>query len=81
MNMCEKQCIIHINKTKPIAMPIPIYSPVSSPTNKDDVGTEYDLMEHFFDPTKSSPPNEFMMKLKLRMTRHHFNNLDNLTNE
>ena len=39
----------HINKTKPIAIPIPIYSPVSSPTNKDDVGTEYDLMEHFFD--------------------------------
>jgi hypothetical protein len=28
---------------------------------------EYDLKQNNFDPSKSSPPNEFMEKLKLRM--------------
>ena len=78
MNICDKQCIINISKSIPI--PIPISIP-TSPIHQRNAVTEYDLMEHFFDPSKSSPPNEFMLKLKLRMTRHHFNNLDNLTNE
>ena len=38
----------------------------SSPTNKK-VENEYSLKENFFDPSKSSPPNEFMKKLQLRM--------------
>ena len=37
----------------------------SSPTNKKE--NEYSLKENFFDPSKSSPPNEFMKKLQLRM--------------
>jgi hypothetical protein len=29
---------------------------------------EYSLKQHFFDPSKSSPPNEFILKLKMRMS-------------
>ena len=29
---------------------------------------EYSLKQNFFDPSKRSPPNEFMLKLKLRMS-------------
>lgn len=39
----------------------------SSPINKN-IETEYSLKENLFDPSKSSPPNEFMNKLQLRMT-------------
>ena len=37
----------------------------SSPTRKSE--NEYSLKENFFDPSKSSPPNEFMKKLQQRM--------------
>jgi len=30
---------------------------------------EYSLKSNFFDPSKSSPPNEFMIKLKLRLNK------------
>ena len=33
----------------------------SSPTNKS-LEKEYSLKENFFDPSKCSPPNEFMKK-------------------
>jgi hypothetical protein len=29
---------------------------------------EYGLKQNLFDPTKSSPPNDFMMKLQKRMS-------------
>ena len=29
---------------------------------------EYSLKQNFFDPSKLSPPNEFMLKLKLRIS-------------
>ena len=32
---------------------------------------EYGLKNNFFDPSKSSPPNEFMLKLKNRMKTFH----------
>jgi hypothetical protein len=34
---------------------------------------EYSLKQNFFDPSKSSPPNEFMIKLYIRMS--HFTSL------
>jgi hypothetical protein len=34
---------------------------------------EYSLKQNFFDPSKSSPPNEFMIKLYNRMS--HFTSL------
>jgi hypothetical protein len=44
---------------------------------------QYELKQNMFDPTKSSPPNEFMEKLRLRMSVYDsFNkNLASLTNE
>ena len=68
------RCLIHER-----ANIIPI-SP-SSPTNKK-VENEYSLKENFFDPSKSSPPNEFLLKLQLRMKNYDsFNNFDNFINE
>jgi hypothetical protein len=52
-------CLIHERSNI-----IPI-SP-SSPTRKSE--NEYSLKENFFDPSKSSPPNEFMKKLQQRMS-------------
>ena len=39
------------------------------PTNEQTtcVTNEYGLKQNLFDPTKSSPPNEFMIKLYMRM--------------
>ena len=34
---------------------------------------EYRLKQNFFDPSKSSPPNEFMIKLQMRMS--HYNSV------
>ena len=32
---------------------------------------EYSLKQNFFDPSKSSPPNEFMLKLYMRMSDYN----------
>ena len=32
---------------------------------------EYSLKQNVFDPFKSSPPNEFMLKLNMRCFLHH----------
>jgi hypothetical protein len=40
------------------------------------VQSEYSLKQNFFDPTKSSPPNDFMLKLQIRMKS--YNSSDNL---
>jgi hypothetical protein len=47
-----------------------IQIPKTTPTNmKDCFNTnEYSLKQNFFDPSKRSPPNEFMLKLKLRIS-------------
>jgi len=40
----------------------------SSPKNIETASaTEYSLNENVFDPSKSSPPNEFLIKLQIRM--------------
>jgi hypothetical protein len=58
---------------------IPI--PQVSPTNNSSIN-EYSLKQHFFDPSKSSPPNDFMLKLHLRMSIYNsFINDDNFNNE
>jgi hypothetical protein len=31
---------------------------------------EYSLKQNFFDPSKSSPPNDFMIKLYMRMSHY-----------
>lgn len=32
---------------------------------------EYSLKQNFFDPSKSSPPNKFMIKLHMRMNKYY----------
>jgi hypothetical protein len=53
---------------------IPISNNLSTKMKEQDTLGEYSLNQNFFDPSKSSPPNEFMLKLKLRMS--HYNLLD-----
>ena len=61
-------------------IPIPQISPTK--TKVDSKLNEYSLNQNIFDPSKSSPPNEFMLKLKLRMSFYDsFIIEDNLINE
>jgi len=49
---------------------------------KNILEEEYSLKQNFFDPTKSSPPNDFLLKLRLRMSHYEsFIKLDNFNNE
>lgn len=76
MNSCKPR-IIH---ERSIAIPIPQISPTNK--NADLSLNEYSLTQNIFDPSKSSPPNEFMLKLHLRMSLYNsFNNEDNLIRE
>jgi hypothetical protein len=63
MNICN----LRINNIYERSNIIPISQ--GSPTNKIEnaSATEYSLNENVFDPSKSSPPNEFLLKLQLRM--------------
>ena len=42
-----------------------------------NIQSEYSLKQNVFDPTKSSPPNDFMLKLQIRMKS--YNSSDNLS--
>jgi hypothetical protein len=56
---------------------IPIKQNLSTETkiNSPSKG-EYSLKQNFFDPSKSSPPNEFMIKLHMRINKYHMDNKD-----
>lgn len=76
MNSCKPRIIHERSKNIPI--------PQTSPTKKkeDFSINEYSLTQNFFDPSKSSPPNEFMLKLRLRMSHYNsFSNVESLINE
>ena len=78
MNHCKNVYNVYNEKTSIISIP------QSSPTNKKAsvISNEYSLNQHIFDPSKSSPPNEFMLKLKLRMSHYNsFTNADRRNNE
>ena len=51
----------------PIKQNLPTSMKATSPTS------EYSLKQNFFDPSKSSPPNEFMIKLHMRMNMYNKN--------
>jgi hypothetical protein len=57
-----------------------IMIPPISPTSSSNTYHECSLKENIFDPSKSSPPNEFLLKLQLRMDTYsksfNFNNVD-----
>jgi hypothetical protein len=60
----ERSSIIPINKNLTTYMKI------------DNKISEYSLKQNFFDPSKSSPPNDFMIKLHMRMNKYYFDNKD-----
>jgi hypothetical protein len=55
---------------------IPIKQNLSTNMKIDSPKGEYSLKQNFFDPSKSSPPNEFMIKLHMRMNKYHGDNKD-----
>ena len=58
---------------------IPIQQLLSKNMKHHHTSSEYSLTHNFFDPSQSSPPNDFMIKLQARMTR--FNTSQNVIND
>ena len=57
----------NIEKTKII----PIKKSPSSEFNIEDKDKEYSLKQNIFDPTNFSPPNEFLLKLNMRIQMYN----------
>jgi hypothetical protein len=51
--------------------PIIIKQNLTTPMKINSPKGEYSLKQNFFDPSKSSPPNEFMIKLHMRMNKYY----------
>ena len=49
---------------------IPIKKNLTTPENVNSPKGEYSRKQNFFDPSKSSPPNEFMLKLHMRISNY-----------
>lgn len=54
----ERSSIIQIKKN------------LSTQTNENSPKGEYTRKQNFFDPSKSSPPNDFMLKLHMRISNY-----------
>jgi hypothetical protein len=70
--LTQRQYVIHERST---IIPIKQNLSTSMKINSPSKG-EYSLKQNFFDPSKSSPPNEFMIKLHMRMNKYHMDNKD-----
>lgn len=55
---------------------IPIKQNLSTSMKENSPKGEYSLKQNFFDPSKSSPPNEFMIKLHMRMNKFYMDKKD-----
>ena len=53
---------------------IPIKKNLSTPENVNSPKSEYSRKQNFFDPSKSSPPNDFMLKLHMRISNYDSKN-------
>lgn len=49
---------------------IPIKQNLFTSMKENSPKGEYSLKQNFFDPSKSSPPNEFMIKLHMRLSKY-----------
>ena len=58
------------------SLPIPIKQNLSTQMKLNSPKSEYSLKQNFFDPSKSSPPNEFMIKLNMRINKYYVDNRD-----
>ena len=56
--------------------PIPIKQNMTTNMKINSPKGEYSLKQNFFDPSKSSPPNEFMIKLHMRMNKYYMDKDD-----
>ena len=52
---------------------IPIKKNLSTSMKEVSPKGEYSLKQNFFDPSKSSPPNDFILKLQQRMSIYNTN--------
>ena len=52
---------------------IPIKKNLTTPVDINSPKCEYSRKQNFFDPSKSSPPNEFMLKLHMRILNYDTN--------
>ena len=59
---CQKPSVIRER-----GIPIPISKKLSTPSENNLEKINYDLNKNIFDPSKNSPPNNFLVKLKKRM--------------
>ena len=55
---------------------IPIKTTLST-NMKRELDNSLSLKQNFFDPSKSSPPNEFILKLQKRINIYNYNNNNN----
>jgi len=55
---------------------IPIKQNLTTTMKINSPKGEYSLKQNFFDPSKSSPPNDFMIKLHMRMNKYYVDNDD-----
>ena len=60
--MISKPSVIHERSNI-----IPINKNLITYMKSDSPKGEYSLKQNFFDPSKSSPPNDFILKLHMRM--------------
>ena len=65
----------HVIQERSNIIPIKQTLSTSMKINSPSKG-EYSLKQNFFDPSKSSPPNEFMIKLHMRMNKYYMDNKD-----
>lgn len=55
---------------------VPIKQKLTTSMKEVNLKREYSLNQNLFDPSKSSPPNEFMIKLHMRMNIYNKNHVD-----
>lgn len=55
---------------------IPIKQNLTTNMKVNSPKGEYSLKQCFFDPSKSSPPNEFMIKLHMRFNKYYVDKTD-----
>lgn len=60
---------------------IPIKKNTQSMLNVASPKGEYSLKQHFFDPTKGSPPNNFITKLQKRMSVYNTSSYSNMNDD
>ena len=70
-SLLDSQCYNNTYNNVTYSRPIPI---PKTDNNMNTNRVEYSLKQNFFDPTKNSPPDNFMEKLEIRM-QHYYNNV------